>query len=64
MYSESIKDTFKTAGMINWLQLKEMALQFGVGAFEGASAVLAAYGLKVRGRGRLYSIDPHLGAPP
>lgn len=71
------KDTFKAAGVTNWLQPKEMALHFGIGAFlpgtgtiaeigafEGASALFTARGLKVRGRGRLYSIDPHFGTPP
>jgi hypothetical protein len=33
-------------------------------AFEGASPAFTAAGLKARGRGTLYSIDPHPGEPP
>jgi predicted O-methyltransferase YrrM len=72
-----IKETAGTSKMQCWLTPKEMAFLFGVGAFlegdgqlvevgafEGASAAFAAAGLKVRGRGMLYSIDPHMGGPP
>jgi predicted O-methyltransferase YrrM len=72
-----IKEAASTSEMRCWLTPKEMAFLFGigaflegdgqlveVGAFEGASAAFTAAGLKVRGHGTLYSIDPHLGGPP
>ena len=61
----------------SWLKPKERALHFGIGAFnrsgtlavelgtfEGASALFTMAGMRHRGKGQLYSIDPHLGAPP
>ncbi len=60
-----------------WLGPREKALHFGIGAFnpnganlleigtfEGASALFTMAGLRHRGNGKLYSVDPHLGAPP
>jgi predicted O-methyltransferase YrrM len=71
------RSLFLKSGAHYWLQENEMALLFGVGAFlpgegrlveigafEGASAAFLAAGLKYRGNGRLYSIDPHMGMPP
>jgi hypothetical protein len=68
---------FDTWGVQSWLRPGEKALHFGVGAFgsgdgtllevgtfEGASALFTMAGLRHRGDGKLYSIDPHLGAPP
>jgi predicted O-methyltransferase YrrM len=61
----------------SWLKPKEKALHFGIGAFnrsgalavelgtfEGASALFTMAGMRHRGKGKLYSVDPHLGAPP
>lgn len=62
---------------VAYLAADEMPLFYGLGAFfegnginveigtyEGASALFTAAGLRHRGRGCLYSIDPHFGAPP
>jgi hypothetical protein len=70
-------EQFDTWGVRCWLQPGEKALHFGVGAFgpgdgtlvevgtfEGASALFTMAGLRHRGAGKLYSVDPHLGAPP
>jgi Methyltransferase domain len=68
---------FATWGVQSWLKPREMALHFGIGAFnagkaqtvelgtlEGASALFTMAGMRFRGAGVLYSVDPHLGAPP
>ena len=70
-------DQFSTWEIQCWLGPKEKALHFGMGAFneggsnlleigtlEGASALFTMAGLRHRGIGKLYSVDPHLGAPP
>ena len=64
------------AGIQTWVENEEKALLFAVGAFapgfgtvvelgsyQGGSASYLAAGIARRGRGRLHSIDPHLGAP-
>ena len=68
--------SFESWGVQSWLGPTEKALHFGVGAFsagyrllevgtfEGASALFTMAGLRHRGGGTLYSVDPHLGAPP
>jgi hypothetical protein len=75
-FSSLLRD-FDTFGVQTWLTPEEKALHFGLGAFntagnqiveigtfEGGSAIFSMAGLKHRGSGTLYSIDPHLGAPP
>jgi predicted O-methyltransferase YrrM len=65
------------SGSHTWLEPDEKALLFGlgafatgdgriveIGAFEGGSGSFLAGGIRRRGRGRLHSVDPHLGAPP
>jgi MMP 1-O-methyltransferase len=60
-----------------WLKPDEMALHYGIaafsehvpcsveiGTFEGASALFTLAGIHARGTGKLYTVDPHLGAPP
>jgi MMP 1-O-methyltransferase len=72
-----IKRAVADSGMRCWLTPREMAFLYGlglshpgkgcmveIGAFEGASAIFAAAGLKERKRGKLYSVDPHMGGPP
>jgi hypothetical protein len=59
-----------------WLKNDEMALHYGIGKFfmeepnaveigtyHGASALFVAAGFAARGKGMLYSIDPHMGGP-
>jgi hypothetical protein len=71
------RSSFEKQPIQSWLTPTEMALHFGVaayqfdipnlveiGTFEGASALFSAAGLRHGGLGKLYSVDPHLGAPP
>ena len=68
---------FDRLGVANWLTPRERALHFAMGAFhgenkvavelgtfEGASALFTMAGMRHQGAGRLFAIDPHLGAPP
>src|SRR5258708_8477080 len=68
---------FETWGVQSWLKPKEKALHFGMSAFnaakphtvelgtlEGASTLFTMAGMRFRGAGMLYSVDPHLVAPP
>lgn len=73
----SLLRDFETFGVQTWLMPEEKALLFGlaafnpagnqiveIGTFEGGSAIFSMSGLRHRRSGMLYSIDPHLGAPP
>lgn len=70
-------ERFDAAKVENWLLDSEKVLHFAVGAYaasggtiieigsyQGGSACFLGAGLKRRGSGKLYCIDPHLGAPP
>ncbi|WP_435020610.1 class I SAM-dependent methyltransferase [Tundrisphaera sp. TA3] len=72
-----IQAKFAAAKVENWLTESEKVLHFAVGAFapsggtiveigsfQGGSACFLGAGLKRRGAGKLYCVDPHLGAPP
>lgn len=73
----AIHERFDSAGIQNWLLEDEKLLLFSIGAFapgqgvivevgsyQGGSASFLAAGIRARGKGRLYCIDPHLGGPP
>ena len=73
----AISERFNRAGIKNWLLEDEKPLLFAIGryapgkgvvveigSFEGGSASFLAAGIKARGKGRLYCVDPHLGGPP
>lgn len=72
-----INERFNTAGIQNWLLDDEKPLLFSIGAYapghgviveigsyQGGSASFLAAGIRSRGKGHLYCIDPHLGGPP